>query len=401
MYLAFTKNFSGQITAPSSKSETLRYLFLSVLQNEQKIIYCNNPCDDVLNSINCLRELGIETTATKTTIKISPYTAFDSQRIYNINPGDSAFAYRFFLLFCGFFGIRAVFNLSESLMTRPTDDIEKIFKNNNIQFEKKYNLFVIQGGKIKDKNFIFDKAFTSQTISSLLILQTYFEDIKINYAGIENKYIDLTLDLIEKSKQSNEYYALGDYSSSSTFMIMAALNGEISFSNLDINSKQPDKKILNILKDYGAKIKYENDILTISKSEHPKPLNVNVDDCIDLFPNLVMLFTFTAGASTIKNISRAKIKETDRVLSMTKALDDFKIKYTLQENDLIIYGNENIDGKQFELNTFLDHRTAMSFFIPTVFDKYIILDDIDCIKKSYYNFNLDFHNCKGELLAKL
>lgn len=401
MYLAFTKNFSGQITAPSSKSETLRYLFLSVLQNEQKIIYCNNPCDDVLNSINCLRELGIETTATKTTIKISPNTAFDSQRIYNINPGDSAFAYRFFLLFCGFFGIRAVFNLSESLMTRPTDDIEKIFKKNNIQFEKKYNLFVIQGGKIKDKNFIFDKAFTSQTISSILILQTYFEDIKINYAGIENKYIDLTLDLIEKSKQSNEYYALGDYSSSSTFMIMAALNGEISFSNLDINSKQPDKEILDILKDYGAKIKYENDILTVSKAEHPNALTLDIDDCIDLFPSLVMLFTFTNGVSTIKNISRAKIKETDRVLSMTKALDDLKIKYTLQENDLIIYGNENIEGKQFELNTFLDHRTAMSFFIPTVFDKYIILDDIDCIKKSYYNFNLDFHNCKGELLAKL
>lgn len=401
MYLAFTKNFSGQITAPSSKSETLRYLFLSVLQNEQKIIYCNNPCDDVLNSINCLRELGIETTATKTTIKISPNTAFDSQRIYNINPGDSAFAYRFFLLFCGFFGIRAVFNLSESLMTRPTDDIEKIFKKNNIQFEKKYNLFVIQGGKIKDKNFIFDKAFTSQTISSILILQTYFEDIKINYAGIENKYIDLTLDLIEKSKQSNEYYALGDYSSSSTFMIMAALNGEISFSNLDINSKQPDKEILDILKDYGAKIKYENDILTVSKAEHPNALTLDIDNCIDLFPSLVMLFTFTNGASTIKNISRAKIKETDRVLSMTKALDDLKIKYTLQENDLIIYGNENIEGKQFELNTFFDHRTAMSFFIPTVFDKYIILDDIDCIKKSYYNFSLDFHNCKGELLAKL
>ena len=401
MYLAFTKNFSGQITAPSSKSETLRYLFLSVLQNEQKIIYCNNPCDDVLNSINCLRELGIETTATKTTIKISPNTAFDSQRIYNINPGDSAFVYRFFLLFCGFFGIRAVFNLSESLMTRPTDDIEKIFKNNNIQFEKKYNLFVLKGGKIKDKNFIFDKAFTSQTISSLLILQTYFEDIKINYAGIENKYIDLTLDLIEKSKQSKEYYALGDYSSSSTFMIMAALNGEISFSNLDINSKQPDKKILNILKDFGAKIKYENDILTISKSEHPKPLNVNVDNCIDLFPNLVMLFTFTTGASTIKNISRAKIKETDRVLSMTTALDSLNVKYKFRDNALIIYGNEKIDGKQFELNTFLDHRTAMSFFIPTVFYKYIILDDIDCIKKSYYNFSLDFHNCKGELLAKL
>lgn len=400
MYLAFTKNFSGQITAPSSKSETLRYLFLSVLQNEQKIIYCNNPCDDVLNSINCLRELGIEITATKTTIKISPNTAFDSQRIYNINPGDSAFAYRFFLLFCGFFGIRAVFNLSESLMTRPTDDIEKIF-NNNIQFEKKYNLFVIQGGKIKDKNFIFDKAFTSQTISSLLILQTYFEDIKIKYTGIDNRYIDLTLDLIEKAKQSNEYYALGDYSSSSTFMIMAALNGEVSFSNLDMNSKQPDKKILDILKDYGAKIKYENDILTVSKAEHPNALTLDIDNCIDLFPSLVMLFTFTTGVSTIKNISRAKIKETDRVLSMTKALDDFKIKYTLQENDLIIYGNEKIDGKQFELNTFLDHRTAMSFFIPTVFYKYIILDDIDCIKKSYFNFGLDFHNCKGELLAKL
>lgn len=401
MYLAFTKNFSGQITAPSSKSEILRYLFLSVLQNEEKTIYHNNPCDDVLNAIDCIRELGIETTVTKTQIKISPNTSFDSQRIYNINPGDSAFVYRFFLLFCGFFGLRAVFNLSESLMARPTEDIEKIFKKNNIKFEKKYNLFVLQDGKMKEKNFCFDKAFTSQTTSSLLILQTYFEDIKINYAGIDNLYIDLTLDIIQKSKQSNEYYPCGDYSSASYFMIMAALNGEVSFSNLDMNSKQPDKKILDILKDYGAKIKYENDILTVSKAEHPNALTVDIDNCIDLFPSLVMLFAFTNGVSTIKSISRAKIKETDRVLSMTKALDDFKIKYTLQENDLIIYGNENIDGKQFELNTFLDHRTAMSFFIPTVFNKYIILDDIDCIKKSYFNFGLDFHNCKGELLAKL
>lgn len=401
MYLAFTKNFGGQITAPSSKSETLRYLFLSILQNEQKIIYYNNPCDDVLNAIDCINELGIETNLSKTQIKISSNTEFDRQRIYNINPGDSAFVYRFFLLFCGFFGIRAVFNLSESLMTRPIFDIEKIFKDNNIQFEKKYNLFVIQGGKIKNKNFCFDKAFTSQTISSLLILQTYFEDIKINYDGIDNVYIDLTLDLIERSKQSNEYFACGDFSSASYFMIMAALNGEVSFSNLDMNSKQPDKKILNILKDYGAKIKYENGILTVSKAEHQNALTVDIDNCIDLFPGIVMLFAFTNGVSTMKNISRAKIKETDRVLSVTKALDNLKIKYKLQENDLTIYGDENIENKQFELNTFFDHRTAMSFFIPTVFDKYIILDDIDCIKKSYYNFSLDFHNCKGELLAKL
>ncbi|MDO5015006.1 MAG: hypothetical protein Q4E28_03540 [Clostridia bacterium] len=401
MYLAFVKNLEGKIYVPSSKSEILRYLFLSILQNETKTIYHNNLCKDVMSALKCINNLGIKIQLSQTGIRIIPNINFDKNKIYNFNPEDSAFVYRFFLLFCAFFELKAVFHLSDSLKNRPIYDIEKIFDENHIKFEKKSNLFIIQSGKIENKNFNMKNPLTSQTISSLLILQTYFDDIKITVDDYKNGYIDLTKDLIKKISKSNEVLADGDFSSASYLMSASALGGNLEFANLNLNSKQPDKKIIDILKQYGAKIEKNQDSIIISKAQDKKALTVDVDDCIDLFPTLVMLFAFTNGESTLKNINRAKIKETNRVLAATKALETFGINYNLTETDLIIDGVETLKEKQFELPTFFDHRMAMSYFIPTVLDKYIILDDIDCIQKSYKNFILDYHNCKGEVLAKL
>ena len=95
-------------------------------------------------------------------------------------------------------------------------------------------------------------------------------------------------------------------------MVMGAMGGKVKIKNLNLNSHQSDKMILDVLSLAGVNYEAIENEITVNKSEI-KPFEFDVSQCPDLFPVLSILACVAKGKSTLYNGERLRIKESDRI----------------------------------------------------------------------------------------
>ena len=104
----------------------------------------------------------------------------------------------------------------------------------------------------------------------------------INIEKNENEFIVRGEDNYISPK---EYTVEGDWSNSAFFMVLGALGGRTVIKNLNLNSSQSDKMILDVLSLAGVKYTASDNEIIVEKSEI-KPFDFDVSQCPDLFPVL-------------------------------------------------------------------------------------------------------------------
>ena len=228
-------------------------------------------------------------------------------------------------------------------------------------------------------------------------------------------YIDLTLDMMKKfgvevinnnykeflikgnqKYKSVDYYVEGDFSQAAFYLCADALGNDIWCKDLDENSLQGDKEIIDILKRMNNKF--------ISKDKKIKcetdKLNTTIIDgsqCPDIIPVLALVGTLTEGTTIITNASRLRIKECDRLSAVREELSKLGANITEKEDGLIITGVKKLRGNT-KVWSHKDHRIAMTLAIAsTLCDKPIIIKDHECISKSYPKFFEDFEKLGGKI----
>jgi 3-phosphoshikimate 1-carboxyvinyltransferase len=197
-------------------------------------------------------------------------------------------------------------------------------------------------------------------------------------------------------------YVPGDISSASFFMVAAAIlpNSKVLIKNVSINPTRAG--IISVLKRMGAKIKIKK-----SKTKGPEyePMgDVSVEtsklkgtivkkkeipNLIDELPILMVAACFACGRTVLKGIGELRVKETDRIKSMSENLMKMGAGITVvKESDsenVVIGGLRELRGCR--LSSFGDHRTAMSVVVAALkAEGSTILDDIACISKSFPGF---------------
>jgi len=219
---------------------------------------------------------------------------------------------------------------------------------------------------------------------------------------LESKpYILMTLDCLEKfgikvesspdltefsvSRQAYKpakYRVEGDWSSASYFLALGAVSGEVTVKNLNRQSLQGDRVILDLLKDMGACVSIDGDSVTVKKSSL-KAIQADLSDCIDLLPTMAVLAAAADGVSQFAGISRARLKESNRVSALREGLEGMGIK-VIEENDrLIITGSE---PKGAVIDTRGDHRIAMAFGILGSVAGETVIDEAECVAKTFPQF---------------
>ena len=166
----------------------------------------------------------------------------------------------------------------------------------------------------------------------------------------------------------------GDWSNASFFLVANALGSTIAIDNLDRTSLQGDRNIEEIL-----------------KIDEPMPV-IDVANIPDLLPVLAVYFAAKNGA-VFQNIARLRLKESDRVESVTKLLNALGISVSGDENTMIVYGGIIRGGMVDACN---DHRIAMTAAIAsTVADGLVTIVGAECVTKSYPAFWQDFQTLGG------
>ena len=319
---------------------------------------------------------------------------------------ESGSTLRFLIPLCAGLGGEFTFTGRGRLLSRPNTPLLNALAKFGITFEENTD-YIKMNGKLCSGDIEIAGDISSQYITGLIMaLASLKGDSKIILTTklASKPYVDITLSVLKGygiSVETTDYgYFIkggqtfcgeinpeGDWSNMAFYLVLGAINGEITVSGLNLNSVQGDKKILEILKSANAELAISENQVTVKKGQL-KGFAMDANDCPDLVPICAVLGAMASRKTIIKNIERLRIKESDRVLSTLEMLKAFGIKAEEKDNSMIIYGGKPMGG---EVNSFNDHRIAMaSAVLASIAEGQSQIIDAGAIKKSYPTFFEDF-----------
>lgn len=264
---------------------------------------------------------------------------------------------------------------------------------------------VVFGGGIKGGEVTVRGDVSSQYITALLMACPWAQEetvVRLSSRLESKPYVEMTLDVLrchgievggsydefvippEQSFIPADHKVPGDFSSAAFLLVQGALAGEVAVTNLDLSSKQGDKEMVDILKRMGADVKVGKGRVEVEKDELTG-ITIDVSDIPDLTPICAVLATQARGRTEIINAERLRIKESDRLSSITKELKKMGADIREKKSSLVIQGPTSLKGAVIDPHD--DHRIAMSCAVAaSVADGDTIIQDAGCIDKSYPGF---------------
>lgn len=188
----------------------------------------------------------------------------------------------------------------------------------------------------------------------------------------------------------------GDISSAAYFIAAGLItpNSEILIKNVNTNPTRAG--ILKVAEAMGGDISYIDertvsgepvaDILVRTSSLHGTVIEGDIiPTLIDELPVIAIMAAAASGTTTIKDAAELKVKESDRIKTVSEGLTALGADVTPTNDGMIINGGKVLHGG--DILTEKDHRIAMSFTIASLITSgEVNLDYPDCVNISYPTF---------------
>jgi 3-phosphoshikimate 1-carboxyvinyltransferase len=399
------KNLHGNINISGSKSESNRLLTLRAYTSFFNINNLSDS-DDTKTMISSLKsdkeEINIGHAGTAMRFLTSYYSSIvNSSKILT---GSSRMKERPILIL-----VEALNNLGA--------DIEYIDK-------KGYPPIKINGKLIYGNEIALPADVSSQYISSLMMLGVSINQglkIKLSTKITSLPYIHMTKKIIERiggivdikpdeiiikqlvSNKIPDQIVESDWSSASYFYSLVALSdsSEISLSSFFNNSIQGDSRIVDIYKQFGVETKFLNDKIYLKKNniDLPDSISINLRDNPDLAQTIVVTCLGLGVNCKLEGLHTLKLKETDRLLALKREIEKFEVDCVTISNQSITLKNTSKLKSGVSINTYDDHRMAMSFAPLSMINPIIIINP-EVVSKSYLNFWNDLESLGFKISQK-
>lgn len=412
----------GSVKIPPSKSMAHRAIICAALSDGICRIDNIDYSDDIIATINAMNSLGATIEKHDDYIEVvgiyKNINKIKRNRIIDCNESGSTlrFLVPISLLFKGSNKFIGKGNLGK----RPLTTYYNIFNDQGIKYSyEENNLNLVVDGELKPGVFEVEGNISSQFITGLLFaLPLLNGDSKITITKeMESKgYIDLTLkaisdfgieiinnnysEFIIKGNQkynARNYRVEGDYSQAAFFLCADGLGNNVLCRDLDLNSLQGDKEIIDILE--RMNVVFNANEIGLSGEVNGELISTVIDgsQCPDIIPVLSAVSALSKGTTEIINAGRLRIKECDRLSAVTSELKKLGAQIIEKEDGLVITGVEKLQGG-VEVWSHKDHRIAMTLAIAsTMCKKPIIIKDYECVAKSYPSFFEDFKALGGNI----
>lgn len=400
--------YQGEIDANASKSYLQRALLISALAKGNSKLINFQTNNDSLAVMKCLESIGAQFHfINESTLEVIPPEEIGTSKL-EINVNESGLALRMLGTVLAVLIDDLTIHGESTLLKREQKALIELWEQIGFEVEHdNFKLPIRKKGKVSIHKIKIDASETSQILTGLLIALPYLKDTEIEVKSLASKpYIDMTIECIKQFKieintTSNtyrnqqpkdyigtEYSIESDWSGIANHIIGAGISGSIRIKNVHFPSKQADAKIIDIAREIGISVSYADNTLQIDKGQHLKPFEVDITDCPDLFPVLVVLALACKGTTCIHGTNRLINKESNRLLAMTEMLDKLKTPYQTNENGISIESISTI-RTEIVIDTKNDHRIAMAGSLLALFGLKVAIDNEACVSKSYPNFFKD------------
>jgi 3-phosphoshikimate 1-carboxyvinyltransferase len=185
---------------------------------------------------------------------------------------------------------------------------------------------------------------------------------------------------------NNEYAIEPDASAASYFFAAAAITGgRVRVPGLAMHALQGDVCFVDVLERMGCAVERGENALTV-QGGRLHGTDVGMSDISDTVMTLAAVACFAEGPTTIRNVAHIRHKETDRIAALATELRHLGAVVAEQDDGLTIIPEALHGGT---VQTYNDHRMAMSFALLGLRVRGIIIDNPGCVAKTYPGFFTD------------
>jgi len=405
----------ASIEVPGSKSITQRALIAAALADGESILLGPLESDDTRYTAVALEQMGVKVDkGGKDSWTVQGNGGRIATPDKEIFLGNNGTATRFLTSVAALGSGTFQINGDERMAERPIlplvqalqgwgADIASINNNGCPPLLIKAN--GLSGGKT-----VLPEGKSSQYLSSLLLVGPYArQEAELDVEGeiLSLPYVIMTLAVMEafgirveanetlssykipQGKYNAMEYAIeGDASNASYFYAAAAVTGgEVTVPNVPVPSLQGDAVFVALLARMGCQVNKTGTGLTVSGPEELKGITIDMGDMPDVVPTLAVVASQARGRTTIKNIAHLRIKECDRLHVMAVELAKMGAKVQELEDTLIIEGKDpDAPMHGAEIETYNDHRIAMSFAVAGLAVPGVKVLGEECVAKSFPDF---------------
>lgn len=405
----------GVVQVPPSKSLAHRAIICASLAKGVSKIDNIEYSKDIQATIQAMKSLGTKIKEYENYLIIDGTTTFTKQNS-EIDCEESGSTLRFMIPISIVEENKVHFVGRGNLGKRPLDTFYEIFERQNIGYMYKrdiLDLYVI--GKLKPDHYTIPGNISSQFITGLLFALPLLKGdsiIEITSTLESKGYIDLTLQMLEQygikiinndyksfvimgnqEYQAHDYRVEADFSQAAFYLVAGAIGNDVVLTDLNLNSLQGDKATLSILETMGAKINVVSDGIKVT-GENLSAAQVDASQCPDVIPVVSVALALAQGKSEVINAKRLRIKECDRIIATSSQINELGGAVVELPDSMIIRGvNEFVGGN---CSSFADHRIAMMLAIAaTRCNQPVIIDNMECVEKSYPSFWEDYQSLGG------
>ncbi len=405
------KPLSARVKVPGSKSITQRAMICAALAEGKSRLSGALRSEDSDLLAEALRAVGVQVTAEEDSFSIVGVSGQPMLSGKEIFMGNNGTGTRFFTALAALGqGKPIVLTGTQRLCERPIEPLIEALTHwgARIKYLKKEGFLPLEiaGGGLSGGAVDLSVAKSSQFLSALLLVGPYTRspaEIRLSSPLVSRPYIDLTIAVMkafgvvvnEKEGaffvprtpyQALEYRVEGDASSASYPLAAAALvGGRVTVQNLPRDSLQGDAAFARILTRMGCEVFYQNGVTIYRDPERPlRGIDINMGRYPDLVPTLAIVAARARGRTFIRGVPHLRYKETDRLKAVATELSKLGVSVIELDDGLIIEGQNEFHGAEIE--TYNDHRIAMSFAILGLVVPGIRIKNPACVVKSFPNF---------------
>jgi len=419
----------GVVRFPGDKSIAHRCIIAASLSRRSVIIKNFPVNDDCLATINAFRKLGIKIKQVRSTLVISGRGLKGLKkpsRPILINESGTTFRLMLGVLAGQDFSVTLA--AGKSLIRRPMLRVTSPLRLMGAAInsrpathdprQEEYPPITIKGGNLEGMTYKMPVA-SAQVKSAILLAGLFAKGktrvieciktrdhteriLKLFKSGIKIKKNVITVEGGRELSPPSSVYVPGDISSAAFFMVAGLIcpNSKVVIEAVSLNPTRTG--VLKVLKRMGADIQIKKSklrnqdyeptgdvIVKTSKLRGAKVSSKEIPYLIDELPILMVAACFAKGQTVFEGVGELRVKETDRIRSMSDNLakmgGDIKLTKSGGLESVIVSGAKELRGSS--VKSFGDHRTAMSMVVAGLVARGITrIDNVACISKSFPRF---------------
>jgi len=420
------KSLDGVVTLPGSKSLSNRCLLLAALTDGNTRVENLLESDDIRYMLEALDTMKVpverdenDKTSVTVTGQAGPISSpLGAEEVCELFLGNAGTAMRpLAAALCmgkGKFVLDGVPRMRERPIADLIDGMQQLGADTTCVEETGCPPVTINADGLKGGKASISGKMSSQFLSSMLMASPAADgDVTISIKDelISAPYVALTIGLMkkfgvtvqiegdmegtpsfhipatEKYVSPESILVEGDASSASYFIAGAAITGgTVTVRGCGSESVQGDVAFADVMEQMGAKVTWGPESITVTRDPDVKLKGVDVDcgKIPDAAMTLAVAALFAEGPTTIRNVYSWRLKETERMKAIVAECT--KLGATVEEfrDYCIIHPpKDNIVNDNVTIETYDDHRMAMTFSLAACAGVNVIIHDPGCTAKTF------------------